>query len=55
MNARQVLSNIIAKAGAQNYGARAGETIAGNLVRGANGKFAAGGGGASATQGQKTA
>ena len=55
MNARQVLSNIIAKAGAQNYGARAGETIAGNLVRGANGKFAAGGGGASATPNAESA
>lgn len=43
MNARQILSSIVAKAGARNYGARAGETIAGNLVRGANGKFAAGG------------
>lgn len=55
MNARQVLSNIIAKAGARNYGARAGETIAGNLVRGANGKFAAGGGGASATPNAESA
>jgi hypothetical protein len=50
MNARQLLSNIIAKAGARNYGARAGETIAGNLVRGANGKFAAGGGAAPDTE-----
>jgi len=55
MNARQVLSNIIAKAGARNYGARAGETIAGNLVRGGNGKFAAGGGGASATPNAESA
>lgn len=55
MNARQVFFNIIAKAGARNYGARAGETIAGNLVRGANGKFAAGGGGASATPNAESA
>ncbi len=55
MNARQILSSIVAKAGARNYGARAGETIAGNLVRGANGKFAAGGGGASAASDTESA
>lgn len=36
---------------APNYSARAGETIAGNLVRGADGKFASGGGGGSSSSG----
>lgn len=40
---------------APNYGARAGQTIAGNLVRGSDGKFSSGSGGAPTTRQQQAA